>query len=63
MQLLHCLSLSSYQLRTTLTFAAQLLPSQSQQGDLVGHQLRLSNVLGEFVDPVVNSFTGQILSP
>jgi hypothetical protein len=44
-QLLHCLSLSSCQLESTLPTAAQLLLSKSQQGDLVGYHLRLSNVL------------------
>jgi hypothetical protein len=43
-QLLHCLSLSSCQLEWTPP-TAQLLLSQSQQGDLVGHPLRLSSVL------------------
>jgi hypothetical protein len=42
----HCLSLSSCQLKSTLPPAAQLLLSQSQQADLVGQHLRLSNVLG-----------------
>jgi hypothetical protein len=44
-QLLHCLSLSYCQLESTLPPAAQLLLSQSQQEDLVGHYLRLSNDL------------------
>jgi hypothetical protein len=44
-QLLHCLSLFSCQLESTLPPAAQLLLSQSQQGDLFGHHLRFSNVL------------------
>jgi hypothetical protein len=43
-QLLHCLSLSPCQLETTVPPPAQLLLSLSQQGDLVGHHLRLSNV-------------------
>jgi hypothetical protein len=43
-RLLRCLSLSSCQLESTLPPAAQLLLSQSQQGDLVGHYLRFSNV-------------------
>jgi hypothetical protein len=38
-ELLHC------QLESTLPPAAQLLLSQSQQGDLVGYHLRLSNIL------------------
>jgi hypothetical protein len=41
---LHCLSLSSCKLESTLPPAAQLLLSQSQHGDLVGHHLRCSNV-------------------
>jgi hypothetical protein len=45
-QLLHCLLLPSSQLQSTLPPAAQLLLSQSQQGDLIVHYLRLSNVLG-----------------
>jgi hypothetical protein len=44
-QLLHSLSLSSCQPESTIPPAAQLLLSQSQQGDLVGNHLRLSNVL------------------
>jgi hypothetical protein len=44
-QLLHYLSLTSCESDWTLPTAAQLLLSQSQQGNLVGHQLRLSNVL------------------
>jgi hypothetical protein len=44
-QLLHCLSLSSCQLELILPPAAQLFLLQSQRGDLVGHRLRLSNVL------------------
>jgi hypothetical protein len=42
---LHYLSLSSCQLESTLPPAAKLLLSQCQQGDLVGHHLRLSNIL------------------
>jgi hypothetical protein len=43
MQLLHCLSLSSCQLESTLPPGEQSL--LSQQGNLVGHHLWLSNVL------------------
>jgi hypothetical protein len=56
-QLLHCLSLSSCQLESTPPPTAQLLQSQSQQGDLVGHHLWLSTSLSEFFDPAVNHFT------
>jgi hypothetical protein len=45
------LSLSSYQLESTLPPAAQLLLSQSQQGDLVWHHLQLSNVLERISPP------------
>jgi hypothetical protein len=41
----------------TLSPAARLLLTQSQQGDLVGQHLRISNVL----DPVVNRFTRQTI--
>jgi hypothetical protein len=61
-QLLHCLPLSSFQLESTPSPAAHLLLSQSEQGDLVGHHLRLSNFLREFLDPVVKRFTRQTLS-
>jgi hypothetical protein len=44
-QLLHCLLSSFCQLESTPPPATQLLLSQSQQGDLVGHHLLLSNVL------------------
>jgi hypothetical protein len=44
-QLLHCPSLPSCQLESTLPPAAQLLLSQSPQGDLVRHHLWISNVL------------------
>jgi hypothetical protein len=44
-QLLHCLTISFFQLESTFPPIAQLLLSQSQQGDLVGHHLQLSNVL------------------
>jgi hypothetical protein len=47
-QLLHCLSLFSCQLESNFPPAAQLLLAQSEQGDLVGHHLRLSNVLENF---------------
>jgi hypothetical protein len=50
-QLLHCLSLSSCQLESTLPPTAQLILSQSQQGDLVWHHLRLSNVLERMYRP------------
>jgi hypothetical protein len=50
-QLLHCLSLSSCQLESTLPPAAQLLLSQTQQGNLVGYCLRLSNVLENISRP------------
>jgi hypothetical protein len=49
--MLHCLSLSSRLLESTLPPAAHLLLSQSQQGDLVGHHLRLSNVLEGISQP------------
>jgi hypothetical protein len=49
------LSLSSCQLESTLPPAAQLLLSQSQQGDLVGHHLRLSNVLKRICRPSCES--------
>jgi hypothetical protein len=44
-KLLHRLSLSSCHSESTLPHPAELLLSQVQQGDLVGHHLRLSNVL------------------
>jgi hypothetical protein len=44
-QLLHCLLLSPCQLYSTVPPTAQLLLSQSQQGNLVGRHLWLSNVL------------------
>jgi hypothetical protein len=44
-QLLHCLSLSSCQLESTLPSAAQVLLSQSQQDDLVEHHMWISNLL------------------
>jgi hypothetical protein len=44
-QLLRCLSLTSYQLESTLPLAVQLLLSQSQESDLVRHHLPLSYVL------------------
>jgi hypothetical protein len=50
-QLLHCLSLSSCHLESTLPPAAQLLLSQSQKADLVGHHLQLSNVLERISRP------------
>jgi hypothetical protein len=50
-QLLHCLSLSSKQLDSTLPPAAQLLLSQTQEGDLVGNHLRLSNALEKISGP------------
>jgi hypothetical protein len=50
-QSLNCLSLSSCQLESTLTTPAQLLLLQSQQGDLVGHHLRLSNILERICQP------------
>jgi hypothetical protein len=43
--LLHCVSLSFCQLRSTLPPVAQLLLSQSQQGGLVRNHLQLSNAL------------------
>jgi hypothetical protein len=49
--LLHCLSLSSSQLESTLSPAAQLLLSQSQHGDLVGHHLRLSHIFERISRP------------
>jgi hypothetical protein len=55
-QLPRCLSLSSYQLESTLPPAAQLLLLQSQQGDLVGHYLRHSNVLERISRPSCESF-------
>jgi hypothetical protein len=57
-QLLHCVWFSSSLLKSTLPPAAQLLLSQSQQGDLVWHHLRLSNVL----ERVVNRFIRQTFS-
>jgi hypothetical protein len=51
-QLLHCLLLSSCQFNSTLPPAAQLLLSQSQEGDLVGHHLQLSNVLQRISGPL-----------
>jgi hypothetical protein len=50
-QLLHCLSLSSCQPKPTLPSAAQLLLSQSQQGDLVGHYLRRLKALERISQP------------
>jgi hypothetical protein len=55
-QLLRCLSLSSCQLETTPPPAAQLLLSQSQQGDLVGLHQRLSNVLERISRPSCELF-------
>jgi hypothetical protein len=55
-QLLHCLSLSSCQLESTLPPTAQLLPSQSQQGDPVGDYLRLSNFLQRISVPSCEPF-------
>jgi hypothetical protein len=49
--LLHCLSLSSCLLESTLPPAAQMLLSQCRQGDLVGHYLRLSNFLERISGP------------
>jgi hypothetical protein len=43
------------------SLAAQLLLLQSQQGYLAGHHLRISNVLEEFLNPVVNRFLQQTL--
>jgi hypothetical protein len=61
-QLLHCVSLSSCQLASTLPPATQLLLSQCQQGDLVGHHLWLSNVLERIFPPSrVNRFKRQTL--
>jgi hypothetical protein len=50
-QLPYCLSLSSCQLESTLPSTAQLILSQSQQCDLVGHHLPLSNVLEKISRP------------
>jgi hypothetical protein len=55
-QLLHCLSLSSCQLESALPPSAQLLLSQSQQGDLIGHHLRLSNVFERISRPSEEPF-------
>jgi hypothetical protein len=51
LQLLHCLSLSSCQLESTLPSAAQLLLSQSQQGNLIGHHLGLLRVFEGISQP------------
>jgi hypothetical protein len=48
---LHCLSFSSCQLKLTFPLAAQFLLSQSQQRDLVGHHLWLSNSLERISRP------------
>jgi hypothetical protein len=61
-QLLHCLSLSSCQLESPLPPAAQLLLSQSQQGDLVDIICDFQTSLREFLDPVVNHCTRHTLS-
>jgi hypothetical protein len=50
-QLLHCLSLFICQPESTLAPAARLLLSQSQRSDLVGHHLRLSNLLERISRP------------
>jgi hypothetical protein len=50
-QLLHCLPLSSHQLKSTVPSAAQLLLSQSQQDDLVEHHLLLLIVLERISRP------------
>jgi hypothetical protein len=60
-QLLHCLSLTSCQLESTLPPAAQLLLSQSQQGDLVGYHLRLLTSLRQFVNKVMSRSTRRTL--
>jgi hypothetical protein len=55
-QLLRCLSLSSCQLESATPPANQLLLSQSQEGDLVGHHLRRSNVLENISRPSCELF-------
>jgi hypothetical protein len=45
------LSLSSCQAESTLLPTAQLLPLQSQHGDLVRHHVRLSNILERISPP------------
>jgi hypothetical protein len=52
---------SSCQLEITLRPAAQLLLSQSQQGDLVGHHLQLPNVREKISRPICDRFMRQIL--
>jgi hypothetical protein len=54
-QLLHCL-LSSCQLESTLPPPAQLLVSQFQQGDLVGHHLQCSNIFERIFWPSCEPF-------
>jgi hypothetical protein len=60
-QLLHCLSLSSCQLESTLPPAEQLILQQSQQGYLVGYHLRLSNVLERVSQSSCELFARQTL--
>jgi hypothetical protein len=60
-QLLHCLSLSSCQLESTLPPAAQLLLSQSKQGTWSGITYDFQTSLREFLDPVVNCSVLQTL--
>jgi hypothetical protein len=61
LKVLHCLSLSSCQLESTLPPAAQLLLSQPQQATWSGTICDFRTSLREFLDPVMNRFTWQRL--
>jgi hypothetical protein len=62
-QLLHCLSLSSCQLESTLPPAVQLLLSQTQQDDLVGHCFQFSNFLEKISRPSCEPLYARNTSP
>jgi hypothetical protein len=61
MQLLHCLSLSSCQLDSALPPAAQLLCCNLNRATWSGIICDFRTSLTEFLNPVVNRFTQQIL--
>jgi hypothetical protein len=60
-QLLHCLSVSSCQLDSTLAPTAQLLMSQSQERDLMGIICGFRTPFREFLDSVMSPFMRQTL--
>jgi hypothetical protein len=60
-QLLHCLSLSSCQLQSTLPSAAQLVLSQFNRATSSGIIYDFRKSLREFLDPLLNYFTRQTL--